>query len=195
MAPSRPQTGGRRLRAPASSLPGGGGPVSACRPRRLSPPKSSSARGCGCSAPPPVRVKSGVSVDVGGVAERFTSPSLLLPDAGGREELIRGAAAPPCSPQALQAALQLLNIQMLAFTPPHTRPRRVYLYTHTQRAHAGRTLVLGELLWPGETEKEGEAEPEGEVRVTLRQQPPDGDALKGFFSILTTVLQTVSSQG
>ncbi|XP_011618067.2 AP-4 complex subunit beta-1 isoform X2 [Takifugu rubripes] len=111
------------------------------------------------------------------------------------EELIRSAVVPLCSPHNLQAALQLLNIQMLAFTPPHTLPWRVYLYTHTQRAHAGHTLVLGELLWPGETQKEGGAEPEEEVRVTLRQQPPDDEALKGFFSILTTVLQTVSSQG
>uniref|UniRef100_A0A674PG85 Adaptor related protein complex 4 subunit beta 1 n=1 Tax=Takifugu rubripes TaxID=31033 RepID=A0A674PG85_TAKRU len=134
--------------------------------------------------------------------KRITSRSLLLLDAGRREEehlcleeLIRSAVVPLCSPHNLQAALQLLNIQMLAFTPPHTLPWRVYLYTHTQRAHAGHTLVLGELLWPGETQKEGGAEPEEEVRVTLRQQPPDDEALKGFFSILTTVLQTVSSQG
>lgn len=127
---------------------------------------------------------------------------MLLLDAGRREEehlcleeLIRSAVVPLCSPQNLQAALQLLNIQMLAFTPPHTLPWRVYLYTHTQRAHAGHTLILGELLWPGETDKEVEAEPEEEVRVTLRQQPPDDEALKGFFSILTTVLRTVSSQG
>lgn len=103
---------------------------------------------------------------------------------------------PLCSPQNLQAALQLLNVQMLAFTPPHTLPWRVYLYTHTQRARAGHTLVLGELLWPAETDGEGGAEPEEEVvRVTLRQQPPDDEALRGLFSILSTVLQTVSSQG
>lgn len=127
----------------------------------------------------------------------MASLSLLLPDAGrseeehgGLEELIRTPVVPLCSPHSLQAALQLLDIQMLAFTPPHTLPWRVYLYTHTQRARAGHTLILGELLWPGETQEEGEGEEE--VRVTLRQQPPDDQALKGFFSILTTVLQAVS---
>lgn len=139
-------------------------------------------------------------MDVGDVGHRFTSSPLLLLDAEGREEehlcleeLIRSSAVPLGSPHNLQAALQLLNIQMLAFTPPHTLPWRVYLYTHTQRARSGHTLILGELLWPGQTDPQGEAE--AEVRVTLRQQPPDDEALKGFLSILTTVLQTVSSQG
>lgn len=109
------------------------------------------------------------------------------------EELIRSSSLPQRSPQSLQAAMQLLNIQMLAFTPPHTLPWRVYLYTRTQRARSGSTLILGELLWPG-----GSPGPEGgqeDVRVTLKQQPPDDEALRGFFSILTTVLQTASSQG
>lgn len=116
------------------------------------------------------------------------------------EELIRSSAPPQRSPHKLQAALQLLSIQMLAFTPPHTLPWRVYLYTHTQRAHSCSTLVLGELLWPGEnrpsgTPEDGRREGEEEVRVTLRQQPRDDEALKGVLSVLTSVLQTVSSQG
>lgn len=107
---------------------------------------------------------------------------------GWLEELVRSPALPRRSPHSLQAAMQLLNIQMLAFTPPHTLPWRVYLYTHTQRAPAGTTLVLGELLWPEEG-RPGQ----GEVRVTLKQQPRDEEALRAFFSVLTTVLQTVSS--
>ncbi|KAM3618550.1 uncharacterized protein V6R79_021700 [Siganus canaliculatus] len=59
-----------------------------------------------------------------------------------------------CSPQSLQAAMQLVNIQTLAFTPRHTLPWRVYLYTHTQCTHSymtpSSTLILGELLYTGE---------------------------------------------
>uniref|UniRef100_A0A8C4E4Z6 Beta-adaptin appendage C-terminal subdomain domain-containing protein n=1 Tax=Dicentrarchus labrax TaxID=13489 RepID=A0A8C4E4Z6_DICLA len=102
------------------------------------------------------------------------------------QEQIQFPAIPHCSPQSLQAAMQLVNIQTLAFTPPHTLPWRVYLYTHTQ--HAGDsphiTLILGELLYTGEEE----------LKVTLKQQPRDDKALKGFLSILTTVLHTLVTQ-
>ncbi|XP_034393181.1 AP-4 complex subunit beta-1 isoform X2 [Cyclopterus lumpus] len=138
------------------------------------------------------------------------------------EERIQFPAIPPCSPQSLQAAMQLVNIQTLAFTPPHTLPWRVYLYTHTHHAHYGSTLVIGELLYIGEASRrvaavkkgmedgdvvEGEQEAglsgralvrkdgrEEEVEVTLKQQPRDDNALKGFLSILTTVLHTLSSE-
>ncbi|XP_068453754.1 AP-4 complex subunit beta-1 [Clinocottus analis] len=135
------------------------------------------------------------------------------------EEHIQCPAIPYCSPQSLQAAMQLVNIQTLAFTPPHTLPWRVYLYTHTQHAHSGSTLIVGELLYTGEAsrrviavkkgtedgdvveEEEEEARLSGrdlvrkdgegeEVKVTLKQQPRDDKALKGFLSILTTVLHT-----
>lgn len=36
-------------------------------------------------------------------------------------------------------------------------------------------------------------EEEEEVKVTLKQQPRDDKALKGFLSILTTVLHTLAS--
>ncbi|XP_070825507.1 AP-4 complex subunit beta-1 [Chaetodon trifascialis] len=69
------------------------------------------------------------------------------------EEWVQNTAIPHCSPQSLQAAMQLVHIQTLAFTPPHTLPWRVYLYTHTQYAHHGHisqsTLILGELLYTG----------------------------------------------
>lgn len=144
------------------------------------------------------------------------------------EERVQSTAIPHCSPQSLQAAMQLVNIQTLAFTPPHTLPWRVYLYTHTQRAHYGHTphstLILGELLYTGETNqsivlkkdmcerevvvegREEEQVKEGEklsrresvrkeeVKVTLKQQPRDDKALNGFLSILTTVLHTLSSE-
>lgn len=148
------------------------------------------------------------------------------------EEWVQSTAIPQCSPQSLQAAMQLINIQTLAFTRSHTLPWRVYLYTRTQRAHSGNaphsTLILGELLYTGETNQsfvikkgtcenkvvvEGREEEqmeeedqlsrresvrkeeEGkEVKVTLKQQPRDDEALKGFLSILTAVLHTLSSE-
>ncbi|XP_062247193.1 AP-4 complex subunit beta-1 [Platichthys flesus] len=136
-----------------------------------------------------------------------------------------------CSPQSLQAAMQLVNIQTLAFTPPHTLPWRVYLYTHTQQAGSAdtphSTLILGELLYTGEEyqkagkgdgdvlvedredeqmKEEQEATANGSsrrditrtnsgqdaVKVTLKQQPRDEKALKGFLSILTTLLHTLT---
>uniref|UniRef100_A0A8C5DUN2 AP complex subunit beta n=1 Tax=Gouania willdenowi TaxID=441366 RepID=A0A8C5DUN2_GOUWI len=92
-----------------------------------------------------------------------------------------------CSAQSLQASLQLVNVQTLAFTPAHARPWKVYLYTRMQLDSRGSTLILGELV-------HCEEEPEEKtVRVTLRQQPRDDETLKAFLSILTTVLHTHSS--
>ncbi|XP_034733670.1 AP-4 complex subunit beta-1 [Etheostoma cragini] len=155
------------------------------------------------------------------------------------EEHILCPAIPHCSPQSLQAAMQLVNIQTMAFTPAHTLPWRVYLYTHTQHAHCGDTprgtLIVGELLYTGEADQrvggvnEGVGDGDGDVvkgreeeqvkpveeatadgrsgresvtkygekmiiKVTLKQQPRDDRALKGFLSILTTVLHTLSSE-
>ncbi|XP_074538246.1 AP-4 complex subunit beta-1 [Halichoeres trimaculatus] len=123
-------------------------------------------------------------------------------------------AVPHCLPQSLQAAMQLLNIQTLAFTPPHTLPWRVYLYTHTQNTQSANTprcsLILGELLYTGrdgemkkeeeeeeggdEATGEGKKRKEGKVKVTLKQRPRDEEALRGFLSILTSVLHTLSSE-
>ncbi|TNN31963.1 hypothetical protein EYF80_057881 [Liparis tanakae] len=85
----------------------------------------------------------------------------------------------PC----LRALRRLLT---LAFTPPHTRPWRVYLYTHTHHTHTGSSLITGELLDAGEGE--------GGVRVTLRQQPRDQEALHGFMAILSSVLHAVLTE-
>lgn len=146
------------------------------------------------------------------------------------EEHVQCPVVPHCSPQSLHVAMQLVNIQTLAFTPPNTLPWRVYLYTNTQYACSASgpqsTLILGELLYTGGAKKgtgDGEAPAEGRdnkklqeqaeatadgpsgreavrrgeeeecVKVTLRQQPRDDEALKGFLSILTTVLHTLSS--
>uniref|UniRef100_A0A667WSF2 Adaptor related protein complex 4 subunit beta 1 n=1 Tax=Myripristis murdjan TaxID=586833 RepID=A0A667WSF2_9TELE len=95
------------------------------------------------------------------------------------EEHVHCPAPPRCSPQSLQAALQLVNVQTLAFTPPQTLPWRVYLYTHTRNTHRS-TLILGELLYTGEER--------------VKKQPRDDTALKGFLSILATVLHTLSSE-
>ncbi|KAL6120188.1 ap4b1 [Pungitius sinensis] len=123
------------------------------------------------------------------------------------EEHIRCPAVPHCPPQSLQAAMQLVNIQTLAFTSAHTTPWRVYLYTHTQQA-ARSTLIVGELLYVAQEDEDVAGEeaglsagelvrphgPEEEVRVTLKQQPRDDEALRGFLSILTAVLHTLSSE-
>ncbi|XP_023197210.1 AP-4 complex subunit beta-1 isoform X2 [Xiphophorus maculatus] len=125
------------------------------------------------------------------------------------EDTIRCGAVPHCSPQSLHAAMQLVNIQTLAFTPSHSLPWKVFLYTHTWRADAScSTLVLGELLYAGELnpKRPAEGETEGneqtqatadgdkDVKVTLRQQPHDVSALRVFLSVLTTVLHTLSSE-
>lgn len=111
--------------------------------------------------------------------------------------------------------MQLVNIQTLAFTPPHVLPWRVFLYTHTQHTpdaggsgEGGGTLVLGELLYAGEangkdaSEKQEVVKDESEatgygdeqVKVTLRQQPRDAEALRAFLSVLTSVLHALSSE-
>ncbi|XP_061591537.1 AP-4 complex subunit beta-1 isoform X2 [Cololabis saira] len=140
------------------------------------------------------------------------------------EECIRCRVVPHRSPQSLQAAMQLVNIQTLAFTPPHTLPWRVFLYTHTQHTRAASTpnttLILGELLYTGEahqklgaqegtTEEDVDAKEEveakveelertqdgkEEIKVTLKQQPRDAEAVEGFLSILSSVLDTLSSE-
>ncbi|XP_077469581.1 AP-4 complex subunit beta-1 isoform X2 [Stigmatopora argus] len=139
------------------------------------------------------------------------------------------------SPQSFQAAMQLVNIQTLAFTPTHVLPWRVYLYTHTEASPCS-TLILGELLCTENANEEGAygvtnddhdsnkivaereigrqgnheeevslegrnnsdlAKDNGEIamlKVTLKQQPRDDRALRGFLSILTTVLHTLSQE-
>ncbi|KAM4562386.1 AP-4 complex subunit beta-1 isoform 1-T2 [Odontesthes bonariensis] len=127
------------------------------------------------------------------------------------EEHIQCPTVPHCSPQSLQVAMQLVNIQTLAFTPPHALPWKVFLYTRTQHTGTVGTLILGELLYTGEAnqrrgaqaEVEMDATADGlegtedgvhEVKVTLKQQPRDDKALRGFLLILTTVLHTLSSE-
>lgn len=114
------------------------------------------------------------------------------------KQQLQTSAVPHCCPQSLQAALQLVNIQVLAFTQASALPWRVYLYTHTRYGDSDSTLVLGELLYTGETNQrtgsEGGVAEVKEVKVTLRQQPRDERALKGVCSILTTVLHTLASE-
>uniref|UniRef100_A0A1A8QGG4 Adaptor-related protein complex 4, beta 1 subunit n=1 Tax=Nothobranchius pienaari TaxID=704102 RepID=A0A1A8QGG4_9TELE len=112
------------------------------------------------------------------------------------EETVRCPLLRCCSPQSLQAAMQLVNIQTLAFTPPHTLPWRVFLYTHTQHTHEHpvATLVLAQLQQEEVAEEMGAAGTRGqEVKVTLRQQPTDARALRVFVSVLSSVLHALSS--
>ncbi|KAJ8258019.1 hypothetical protein GJAV_G00192260 [Gymnothorax javanicus] len=86
----------------------------------------------------------------------------------------------PSSPSnALQAALQLVKIQALAFSKPDASPWKAYLYTHSCDS-----LLLAELLRRGDSDS---------VHVTVKQEPKDAQALRGFVSVLKTVLQTVTT--
>ncbi|XP_047426952.1 AP-4 complex subunit beta-1 [Mugil cephalus] len=90
--------------------------------------------------------------------ERGTGNTEEEEDSVWTEEHVPCPAVPHCSPQSLQAALQLVNIQTLAFTALNTLPWRVYLYTHTHHTQPPdtphSTLILGELLYTGEANQE-----------------------------------------
>lgn len=94
----------------------------------------------------------------------------------------------PCSepssqPETLQAALQLVQIQALAFSRPGSDPWKAYLY-----AHGSETIILAELLC-------GPGSDEDRLRVTVKQEPRDEKVLRGFLSVLETVLQTLGNDG
>ncbi|XP_068604713.1 AP-4 complex subunit beta-1 [Brachionichthys hirsutus] len=99
-------------------------------------------------------------------------------DEGYLEDWVQSPAVPECSPQSLQATMQLVNIQTLAVTPPHTLPWRVYLYTHTQHTHTENTphstLILGELLYSGEAhQREERKESACDFGVTVEGREED----------------------
>nr|XP_055043586.1 AP-4 complex subunit beta-1 isoform X2 [Misgurnus anguillicaudatus]XP_055043587.1 AP-4 complex subunit beta-1 isoform X2 [Misgurnus anguillicaudatus] len=88
-----------------------------------------------------------------------------------------------CRPRTmpdLQAALQLVKIQTLAFTPGETLPWKAYLYTRGTG-----TLILAELL-------QEDSESEGKLVVSVKQQPPNQHAIRGFVSILCSVLPALT---
>uniref|UniRef100_A0A3P9I2U4 AP complex subunit beta n=1 Tax=Oryzias latipes TaxID=8090 RepID=A0A3P9I2U4_ORYLA len=93
------------------------------------------------------------------------------------EERICCSAVLQRSPQTLQAAMQLVNIQTLAFTPPSTLPWRRKAYGEA----AAEELT-------------GSEDRQVEVKVTLKQQPKDEEAVRAFLSVLNTVLHTLSSE-
>ncbi|XP_043080300.1 AP-4 complex subunit beta-1 isoform X2 [Puntigrus tetrazona] len=97
-----------------------------------------------------------------------------------------GCPRPRSAPDALQAALQLVKIQTLAFTPGDTVPWKAYIYTRS----AG-TLILAELL-QGEPQGPGRDE---SLLVSVKQQPENQRATRGFVSILKSVLQTLNVDG
>lgn len=117
------------------------------------------------------------------------------------EQQLQTSAVPHCSPQSLQAAMQLVNIQVLAFTPPSTLPWRVYLYTHTQYGDSDSTLILGELLYTGETNQrtvsegaEGGGAEEEEEEQQQRATQPDQNQLGGKEAELKEVKVTLKQQ-
>lgn len=87
---------------------------------------------------------------------------------------------PRTTPETLQAALQLVKVQTLAFTPGDTLPWKAYLYTR-----GSRTLILAELL-------QEDPNSEGRLAVSVKQQPANQHAVRGFVLILSNVLQSLN---
>uniref|UniRef100_A0A673KGP7 AP complex subunit beta n=1 Tax=Sinocyclocheilus rhinocerous TaxID=307959 RepID=A0A673KGP7_9TELE len=94
-----------------------------------------------------------------------------------------GFPRPRTAPDTLQAALQLVKIQTLAFTPGDTVPWKAYIYTRSTG-----TLILAELL-QGDQQAPGSDE---SLVVSVKQQPVNQHAIRGFVSILKSVLQTLN---
>ncbi|KAI1893087.1 hypothetical protein AGOR_G00140260 [Albula goreensis] len=92
---------------------------------------------------------------------------------------------PPSSPETLQAALQMVKIQALAFSRPDALPWKVYAYTH-----GSGSLVLAELLRQADPDSDSGLD---QLTVTVKQEPRNEQALRGFISVLKTVLQTLTS--
>ncbi|KTG04591.1 hypothetical protein cypCar_00023796 [Cyprinus carpio] len=94
-----------------------------------------------------------------------------------------GFPRPRAAPDTLQAALQLVKIQTLAFTPGDTVPWKAYIYTRSTE-----TLILAELL-QGDQQAPGSDE---SLVVSVKQQPVNQHAIRGFVSVLKSVLQTLN---
>ncbi|XP_061114245.1 AP-4 complex subunit beta-1 isoform X1 [Conger conger] len=86
---------------------------------------------------------------------------------------------PRSPPQTLQAALQLVKIQALAFSRPDASPWKAYLCTHGPGS-----LILAELLHDADADR---------LQLTVKQEPRNEQGLRGFVSVLQTVLQTVTT--
>ncbi|TRY71445.1 hypothetical protein DNTS_010933 [Danionella cerebrum] len=87
----------------------------------------------------------------------------------------------PCAqtaPETLQAILQMVHIQTLAFTPAHTLPWRAFLYTRSAA-----TIILTEILQEEDT-----------VQVSVKQYPENKLALRGFLSTLQSAFQTLNAE-
>ncbi|XP_035237295.1 AP-4 complex subunit beta-1 [Anguilla anguilla] len=142
--------------------------------------------------PPPTGAGAGevVASDSadGGEAFSLTLEPVLSPEAFERHWLRLEPSltqALPCPgpgspPESLQAALQLVQIQALAFSRPGAEPWKAYLCTHGRGS-----LLLAEL------ERDAAAADPPGLRLTVKQEPGDERALGGFVSVLRTVLQTV----
>lgn len=94
-----------------------------------------------------------------------------------------GFPRPKAAADTLQAALQLVKIQTLAFTPGDTVPWKAYLYTRGTG-----TLILAELLQE-DPEAPGS---KGSLVVSVKQQPGNQHTIRGFVAIIKSVLQTLN---
>ncbi|XP_063065207.1 AP-4 complex subunit beta-1 [Engraulis encrasicolus] len=98
------------------------------------------------------------------------------------------AQGPPSSPETLQAALQLVKIQTLAFSRENITPWKAYLYSH-----GSGTPILAELLQEGSVGTTGDGG-SGSLVVTLKQLPKNDSVIQEFVSVLKTVLRTLSAE-
>uniref|UniRef100_A0A8C9T3V9 Adaptor related protein complex 4 subunit beta 1 n=1 Tax=Scleropages formosus TaxID=113540 RepID=A0A8C9T3V9_SCLFO len=87
---------------------------------------------------------------------------------------------PHCLPEALQAALQLVQIQVLAFSRPQSLPWKAYLYSHGDG-----TLILAEVL-------RDSTQGADHLQLTMKQVPRDKHVLQGFVAVLKSALQALS---
>ncbi|XP_048033958.1 LOW QUALITY PROTEIN: AP-4 complex subunit beta-1 [Megalobrama amblycephala] len=94
-----------------------------------------------------------------------------------------GFPRPKTASDTLQAALQLVKIQTLAFTPGDAVPWKAYIYTRGTG-----TLILAELL----QEVPEAPDSEGSLVVSVKQQPENQHTIRGFVLILKSVLQTLN---
>ncbi|XP_030625094.1 AP-4 complex subunit beta-1 [Chanos chanos] len=94
-----------------------------------------------------------------------------------------GFPRPHSAPETLQAALQLVKIQTLAFSRGETLPWKAYVYTHS----CG-TLILAELL-----QKDSE-DSEGSLVVSVKQQSEREQAVQGFLTVLRRALHSLSME-
>lgn len=96
---------------------------------------------------------------------------------------------PSTSPETLNAAFQLVKIQVLACSRSDAHPWRLYMYSRSSGGSRGQSLILAELLEGGA----GEPDLPTDLTLFIKQKPEQSEVLSAFVSIIRNILQTFSS--